>query len=147
MNAFLLSLRHDIEQLKDGRVNLLIKASNQEIIIDRMKTDAMRLKMESDALRADKKRAEDERIRCHQKEVQLTAERDTFKRELELVREVLRKADSECAALKGLLDCERAKRQKMRGSYRRLNESLNGGDTDQIEVRGALDELQKELMG
>jgi hypothetical protein len=51
MNTFLLSLRHEIELLKDGRLDLIIKASNQELIIGRMKTEAERAKMEADAIR------------------------------------------------------------------------------------------------
>ncbi len=87
MNAFILGMKHDIEQLKDGRANLTLKASNQEIIIERLKSDAVRSKAEIDAVRNEKKRCEDQIGKCHQKEVILTAERDTLKRELELVRD------------------------------------------------------------
>ena len=153
MNAFILGLKHDIEQLKDGRVNLTLKASNQEIIIDRLKSDVVRLKTETDAVRVEKKQCEDQIRKCHQKEVTLTAERDTLKRELELVREaskrefeLLKESKAETAQLRTLLDCERSKRQKMRSSYRKLNESLNGQDETTADVRMALEQLREGLM-
>ena len=153
MNGFILGLKHDIEQLKDGRLNLTLKASNQEIIIDRLKNDAVRLKLETDSVRAEKKRCEDQIAKYHQKEVALTAERDTLKRELELVREaskreleLLKESKAETVHLRGLLDCERSKRQKMRSSYRKLNESLNGQDETAADVKMALEQLRDGLM-
>ncbi len=159
MNGFMLEMKHEIEQLKDGRMNLMLKASNQELIIDRLKSEAVRLKLEGDGVRTEKKRCDDHILKCHQKEVVLTAERDTLKRELELVREsskreldqardLLRESKAEATQLKGLLDCERSKRQKMRTSYRKLNESLNGGqdDTTGVEVKQALEQLREGLM-
>jgi len=158
MNAFILGLKHDIEQLKDGRANLVMKASNQELIIDRQKNEIGRLQRDVEGIRSEKKRLEEQILRGNQKEVTLTAERETAKRELELMKESskreldlvstqLRESKSEVIQLRSQLDCERSKRQKLRSSYRKLNESLNGQDeTTGPDVRNALEQLREGLM-
>jgi hypothetical protein len=76
----------------------------------------------------------------------MQSERDTAKRELELVRESLKRAESECASLRATVECDRVKRQKLRSSYRKLNESLNGQQDDTSDVKAAMDQLREELM-
>ncbi len=157
MNTFILSLKHENNlatqrigaleaQLRDGNLDLRIKSSNQELIIDRMKCDAVRAKLEVEGLRTELKRRDDMVTKYHQKEVSLTAERDTLKRELELTREALKRNEAETGTLRSVIECEKTKKQKLRTSYRRLNESI--GQLDETsEVKIALDQLREVLIG
>ena len=151
MNAFLLEMKNDIERLKADKCETLIKVSCQELLIDRMKSDALRYKGEIEALRLEKKKLEETVVKYHQKEVTLTAERDTLKREVELVRESVKRTDVENGKLQGQLREEQNKRQKLRRAYGTLSKSFNGssGEGEAIgddEIRVALESLKEGLM-
>lgn len=155
-SSHLLKLTHEVELLKDGNADLRIKASNQELIIDRMKSDALRAKMEAEGRDARIKKLETMIQEYHRKEVTLTAERDTYKRELEvlntahkreldLMNESVKKVNTENTTLKGVIECERNKKQKMRRSYATLKKSFNGADEGE-DIRLAMEQLHDGLM-
>lgn len=151
INAFLLEMKNDIERLKADKCETLIKVSCQELLIDRMKNEALRNKSEVETLRLEKKKLEETISKYHQKEVTLTAERDTYKREVELLRESAKRADVENGKLQGQLKEEQNKRQKLRRAYGTLSKSFNGSSgegevIDDNEIRVALESLKEGLM-